>query len=189
MHTKSVASNLCIISMCGLALLGTSCNDGSTPPPAEAAVSLTLQDSPTASGDYYCWPSYWVMIGYDAPSSTSQGIPLVDGRDFNEVNCSVKGNGEYAVNASVSGFGVDFHMQGSVQAGGSGTAKVEFFDFDTRVQMTVSDENCIITTDGAYTAEPGAIWASLNCAHIASSEDSHLWCAASGVFVFRNCYK
>ncbi|HEY5962079.1 MAG TPA: hypothetical protein VIV60_36235 [Polyangiaceae bacterium] len=168
------------------AMLSISCGDA-VPPPGEAAVSVQIGNSRDAPGGYACGQSHTLIWGNTGPSSSSQGSTWIDGEDGKEVSCSVSGGGTYEFSGKVVGQSSSFSITGSVQAGGTGTASVYFFDTGGEFGYVVRDNSCTVSATDNYKVEKGAVWASFHCSHMTSAEDMYLWCDANGTFVFKSC--
>jgi hypothetical protein len=171
-----------------LALSALSCGDAAPPPP-EAAVAIALYPSNTASSSYGC-PSHslgWTSDGTE-PTATSPGGLLVDGQDGADVECKVKENGTFVVSATVENDGIEFGLTGTVNADGTGTASVSFYD--PTLIGGMRDSNCTIslgTDTDNYAVESGALWAAVSCNKLTTPDYQGIWCAGNAVVVFKSC--
>jgi hypothetical protein len=166
-----------------VALSLLSCGDA-TPPPGEGAVSISISPSGLSPANHGCSISQTVLLGNAAPGPASQGGTWVDGEGGHAVSCSVSGDGTFSVSGEISADRAYFRINGTVQAGGTGTAKVSMFVASTGDSLY--DATCTISATGDYKVEKGAIWAGVTCSNLKSS-DLFQWCAATGTFVFKSC--
>jgi len=168
------------------ALLMLCCGNADLPP-AEGAAGITVRNTGDSTAGLACGASHTLVLGGAAPTPVSKGATWVDGQDGHSVTCSVTGGGTFALNGEINGEAMNFRISGTVTSGGTGTASVGLFDPDPKLSLALADSACTIRADSSFTVEKGSIYAAVSCSHLTALEDRYLWCAADGVFVFRNC--
>jgi hypothetical protein len=169
------------------ALSVLSCGDA-VPPPAEGTMSITVQNSSAASNGYACGASHTITFGDAPPDASSRGTTWIGGQNGHNVTCTVKGNGTYSLEASISTSSAksNFTINASaLSVGGTNTATVSMYD--SVLSYNLYDDACTIDLSGDYTIQKGAIWAAVRCNHIQSHDDNHLWCGLVGFIVFKSC--
>lgn len=168
-----------------LALSALSCGDA-VPPPAEAAVSITLSPSGTAGAQYTCSFHTLSWTSGTAPTSNETGGLLVDGQDGASVSCKVKGDGTYTITGSVKFEDSRFDLGGSISESGTGTVSVSLWD--KNLLTSIQDPACTITVgQSSLAVESGALWAQVACSHFTTPDNRYLWCAGTGIVVFKSC--
>jgi hypothetical protein len=172
---------------------------GGSGPAAQAAAYVHImaaEAAETPAGKSCSVETHNATIG-NPPSTTTKGLPVVDG-EGGVVTCSVTGSGTFAFSASATYGSTSFAiMEGSITAGGSGTAIIQVCDATTTfcLQSPAQPDpegfggRCNVFVDqDSLEVSAGRIWARFECPALANDSTPNVWCAAdSGVFVLENC--
>lgn len=177
-----------------LATSAFACSDP-VPPPAQAGLRLSLGNaSPAIPGKSCPVPALTKTVPdvdpnnlMEGPTTSDPGVRVIDGESGSKISCTVKGNGTFSIAANIAYGGLTFRiLDGTVTAGGTGTASVSVYTPETFAIASTSANPCSLdVTTPPLQVQSGSMWATFRCPALETSPSTA--CSASGVLVLENC--
>lgn len=171
------------------------CSDPA-PPAASAGLDMNITFASDPPAGTTCSAIATYALGNPAPSATERGVPATDGAQADQrITCTVRGDGTFQVSGDIqaTGLNIDNNMlgplnfalsNGSVTAGGTGTARLSVFTREASLDSDPASPCTIDVSTAPLTVEAGGIWARYSCR---MQNLPSLYCQVSGVMLFENC--
>jgi hypothetical protein len=180
-------------TLCWAALLAALALGCSEPAPLAKSIGvglrLQLSDAPGKTCGLGVGAAAPIEIGNPAPSATSRGKPLPAGKDDLNVTCSVlSSTGPFSVSIDLNdqGRGLRLFVEGTVPAGATGTAKVNFTSTPL-ARSNLYQPDCTLSAVAPFTVEPGEFWGQFTCPNATTTAATDINCGLDGIVEVTGC--